>query len=160
MLELNKIYNMDCLDGMKQIDDNSIDCIIADPPYNMGKDYWDKYSKADYSKLIKDWIFEFQRLLKDTGSLYLWHNDFPTLARINVFIDDNTDFIFKNQLVWDKYNGNKRLGGFLKGFIEVEGLRNYQKMAEYCLYYTFQDSSGLNKIYGNVDCFSKIKGSV
>ena len=42
MLELNKIYNMDCLEGMKQIDDNSIDCIISDPPYNMGIDEWDK----------------------------------------------------------------------------------------------------------------------
>ncbi len=37
MLEPNKIYNMDCLDGMKQLDDNSIDLIVTDPPY--GIDY-------------------------------------------------------------------------------------------------------------------------
>ena len=44
MLELNKIYNEDCLEGMKQIEDNSVDLIVTDPPYGysfMGKD-WDK----------------------------------------------------------------------------------------------------------------------
>ena len=33
MLELNKIYNMDCIEWMKLIPDWSIDCIITDPPY-------------------------------------------------------------------------------------------------------------------------------
>jgi site-specific DNA-methyltransferase (adenine-specific) len=37
MLELNKIYNMDCLEGLKLLDDNSIDLIITSPPYNLGK---------------------------------------------------------------------------------------------------------------------------
>ncbi|UGL60742.1 DNA methylase [Staphylococcus phage vB_SauM-HM01] len=32
-LELNKIYNEDCLEGMKKIPDNSIDLIVTDPPY-------------------------------------------------------------------------------------------------------------------------------
>ena len=35
MLELNKIYNIDCLDGLKKIDDKSIDLIFTDPPYNI-----------------------------------------------------------------------------------------------------------------------------
>jgi site-specific DNA-methyltransferase (adenine-specific) len=33
MLEINKIYNEDCLTGMEKIDDASIDCILTDPPY-------------------------------------------------------------------------------------------------------------------------------
>src|SRR5699024_830744 len=32
-MELNKIYNEDCLEGMKKIKDNSIDLIVTDPPY-------------------------------------------------------------------------------------------------------------------------------
>ena len=32
-LEVNKIYNMDCVEGMKLLDDNSIDSIVTDPPY-------------------------------------------------------------------------------------------------------------------------------
>lgn len=33
MLDINQIYHMDCLDCMKEIDDESVDLIIADPPY-------------------------------------------------------------------------------------------------------------------------------
>ena len=36
MLELDKIYNMDCIDGMKQLEDFSIDLILTDPPYGIG----------------------------------------------------------------------------------------------------------------------------
>lgn len=39
MLELNKIYNMDCLEGMKQLDNESIDLCITDPPYGIGKEF-------------------------------------------------------------------------------------------------------------------------
>lgn len=35
MLEIDKIHNMDCLEGMKQIADNSVDCIICDLPYGV-----------------------------------------------------------------------------------------------------------------------------
>ena len=45
MLELDKIYNEDCLTGMQRIDDHSIDCIICDPPYlleNQGGGFWSK----------------------------------------------------------------------------------------------------------------------
>ena len=35
MLEINKIYNQDCLDGLKQIDTDIIDCIVTDPPYQL-----------------------------------------------------------------------------------------------------------------------------
>jgi len=39
MLETNKIYNVDCLDGMKQLDDNSIDLTVTSPPYNNLRTY-------------------------------------------------------------------------------------------------------------------------
>lgn len=35
ILEINKIYNQNCLEGMKQLDDNSIDSIVTDPPYEL-----------------------------------------------------------------------------------------------------------------------------
>lgn len=34
-MELNKIYNEDCLEGMKKIQDESVDCIICDLPYGV-----------------------------------------------------------------------------------------------------------------------------
>ena len=33
MIELNSIYNEDCIEGMKRIPDNSVDCILTGPPY-------------------------------------------------------------------------------------------------------------------------------
>ncbi len=41
-LELNRIYNMDCLDGMREIPDKSIDLVITDPPYGLGFERMDK----------------------------------------------------------------------------------------------------------------------
>jgi len=45
MLELNKIYNCDCLDGFKMLDDNSIDLTVTSPPYDNLRKYkgynWD-----------------------------------------------------------------------------------------------------------------------
>jgi len=45
MLELNKIYNMDCLDGLKLLDDKSIDLTVTSPPYDNLRTYngysWD-----------------------------------------------------------------------------------------------------------------------
>ena len=37
-MTLDKIYNMDCLEGMRQIEDGTIDLIVTDPPYNIGKE--------------------------------------------------------------------------------------------------------------------------
>jgi len=54
-IEVNKIYNLDCLEGMKLLDDNSIDSIVTDPPYGiefMGKE-WDSFSNNTNSALGK-----------------------------------------------------------------------------------------------------------
>ena len=44
MIEINKIYNIDCLNGMKRIQDSSIECAITDPPYFINKmdNNWDR----------------------------------------------------------------------------------------------------------------------
>lgn len=36
---INKIHNMDCLEGMKMLPDNYIDCVVTSPPYNLGGDF-------------------------------------------------------------------------------------------------------------------------
>lgn len=47
----NCIFNEDCLSGVNKIPDNSIDLLLADPPYCLGKDYGnnsDKMNENDY----------------------------------------------------------------------------------------------------------------
>lgn len=74
-LELNKIYNEDCLLGIKNIEDKSIDIIICDPPYNIGKDFGndsDKQNMDDYLIWCDKWIEECFRVLKDNGVMYIY----------------------------------------------------------------------------------------
>lgn len=68
-MKLNMIYNMDCLEGMKQLEDGSVDLIIADPPYNIGKAAWDKID--EYVGWCRAWILECQRKTMEyfTGSM-------------------------------------------------------------------------------------------
>ncbi len=48
MLELNRIYNMDCLEGMKLLDDRSVDLVVTSPPYNIDLGN-NKYNKNPYN---------------------------------------------------------------------------------------------------------------
>ena len=49
-MELDKIYNCDCMEGMKQMEDGSVDCAITSPPYNVGLYVsGDKYAKRNNS---------------------------------------------------------------------------------------------------------------
>lgn len=46
MIELDKIYNMDCIEGMRQMEDNCVDAVVTSPPYNFGlRIHTGKYTK-------------------------------------------------------------------------------------------------------------------
>jgi len=72
---INKIYNEDCIVGMKKIKDESVDIIICDPPYNIGKDFGnnsDKQNMDTYLSWCDEWIQECLRILKPSGTLYVF----------------------------------------------------------------------------------------
>ena len=155
MLPLNTIYNQDCLQGLKLLDDNSIDLIVTDPPYNIGKAKWDKID--DYIEWLGTIFLERQRVLKDNGSFYFFHNDFLQMVELQNWINKNTNFVFKQLIIWNKKFKGASNEGFLQGYNEVGNLRNYQKMAEYCLYYTFQDETGLTTVMLDVNNFPTMR---
>ena len=64
MIDVNKIYNIDCLEGLKKIDDKSVDLIFTDPPYNIKykNEKWD--SRDDYLEFMKKVFLECERVLK------------------------------------------------------------------------------------------------
>jgi DNA modification methylase len=41
MIENNKIYNLDCIEGLKMMETNSVDLIVTSPPYNLNINYSD-----------------------------------------------------------------------------------------------------------------------
>jgi len=65
MLELNKIYNMDCLEGLKQLDDNCIDLTVTSPPYDNLRTY--KGFTWDFESVAK----ELYRVTKQ-GGVVVW----------------------------------------------------------------------------------------
>lgn len=69
MLELNKIYNMECICGMKQIADKSIDMIFVDLPYGKTKNNWDNI--IPFQPLWE----QFERIIKDNGAILLFGQD-------------------------------------------------------------------------------------
>jgi site-specific DNA-methyltransferase (adenine-specific) len=74
-LDINKIYNEDCIIGMKKIPNETVDIIICDPPYNIGKNFGNDSDKQDMNNYLlwcDEWITECLRILKPTGTLYIF----------------------------------------------------------------------------------------
>lgn len=74
-MELNKIYNIDCIEYMRTLQDESVDLIIADPPYlQVVKEQWDNQWEAeqDYINWCRGWIRECCRILKSNGNIVIW----------------------------------------------------------------------------------------
>jgi site-specific DNA-methyltransferase (adenine-specific) len=74
-IEINKIYNEDCIVGMKKIKSETVDIVICDPPYNIGKDFGnnsDKQNMDTYLMWCDAWIQECLRILKPNGTLYIF----------------------------------------------------------------------------------------
>lgn len=66
------LFTGDSIEWMKTINDESIDMVFADPPYNIKKADWDDFgSQEHYIEWSMRWIEQASRILKPTGSLYV-----------------------------------------------------------------------------------------
>lgn len=74
-IEKNKIYNMDCIEGMKSIDSNTIDLIITSPPYFLNKEYEKKWTYEYYCQLMDSVFEEASRILKIGGYMVINFGD-------------------------------------------------------------------------------------
>ena len=87
---------------MKKLPEKSIDIVIADPPYFQIYGQFDFIWKNvnEYIEWCKEWINEVHRILKDSGSFYLWgaigyNNGYP-LFKLTDWIEDNDLFKVRN----------------------------------------------------------------
>ena len=127
MLELNKIYCIDVLEGLKQLDDESIDLIITSPPYNKvglngitkggnwsktidynGSTNNDKMNEEDYQEWQINVLNECYRVLKNDGSLFYNHkNRIHNGEIVSPFAWlFKTPFKIKQELIWDRGSGH------------------------------------------------------
>ena len=110
-MELNKIYNEDCLEGMKRIPDGSVDLIVTDPPYLINyktgyrKDKAHRFNDVilndDNEQLITDYVKECYRILKEDSAMYL----FCSSHKVDFFKKElEKVFSIKNMIIWVKNN--------------------------------------------------------
>ena len=110
---LNKIYNQNCINGMKDIPDNKIDLVITDPPFAINfkskkANYnriasrvlpgYNEIESKDYYNFTYNWMNQINRVLKKSGSMYVfsgWNN----LKDILTALDEN-GFITINHIIW------------------------------------------------------------
>lgn len=121
-MEINKIYNMDCIDGLKSLDSGSIDLIVTSPPYNVGIEYdsWnDNMQWSDYLNWCKEWLTECYRVLKDDGRICINHflctaprKNGDTVSRFPLFdfknIMDDIGYNTHKIAIWDDLTMKKQ----------------------------------------------------
>lgn len=98
-----KIVLKDCVKGLKQIADESVDVVIIDPPYNIGKDFGNESDNQEFKKYLKWcslWLKESERILKPTGTIYIYGFS-EILAHISVQLT-----IPHRWLIWHYTNKN------------------------------------------------------
>jgi len=74
VFELNKIYNLDALEGLKKMPEKSVDLVFFDPPYNVNKDYGvykDNLPQDSYEKFMKEILEESKRISKRGVCVYI-----------------------------------------------------------------------------------------
>ena len=95
MLELNQVYQGDCFELMQEIDDKSVDMILADLPYNLTSNQWDKELPLD-----KLWPI-YQRILKDNG-VAVFTSSQPFSSKL---VMSNVK-MFRHEWIWVKNRGS------------------------------------------------------
>ncbi|MCX8473820.1 MAG: site-specific DNA-methyltransferase [Sediminibacterium sp.] len=108
------IRNGDALELFKTIKDNCIDLIVADPPYNLNKDYGnqsDSKTFAEYIQFTEDWTREAKRVLKPTGTIYVFMG-FRFISYLYQILEKSQKLHFNNWICWYYTQGIGKTKGF------------------------------------------------
>lgn len=129
---INRVIKEDCIRGMQKLPPQSIDLVIADPPYNLSKgnslkwdnsveltglggnwnkvmESWDDMTFEQYWDFTIRWIKESKRLLKPTGSIWVY-GTYHNIGIINVIFQKSGIEII-NEIIWYKRNSFPNLTG-------------------------------------------------
>lgn len=130
-LETQRVYHGNFIEMASQLPDQSVDLIIADPPYNASKgndlamqygtlpgfggnwskiaQVWDDMSLHDYLLFTLSWLTEARRVLKQTGSMWV-HGTYHSAGITNVAMQ-MLEIEIINEIVWYKRNSFPNLAG-------------------------------------------------
>lgn len=123
---INQILSGDCIERLRNLSDNSIDLIFADPPYFMQtdgvllrnngtkfegvEDEWDKFADyKEYDEFCLNWLRECKRILKPSGAIWVI-GSFQNIYRLG-YIMQNLGFWILNDVIWSKPNAPPNFKG-------------------------------------------------
>jgi site-specific DNA-methyltransferase (adenine-specific)/adenine-specific DNA-methyltransferase len=72
---MNTIINKDCIEGARELPDGCADLVIADPPYNLDKDFgpWkESERREEWLPWCREWLAEVKRLLRPGGNVFVY----------------------------------------------------------------------------------------
>lgn len=100
------IYNLDCLEAMTILPDQSINLTVTSPPYNIGKEYENLLPLDDYINWCKKWITEVYRLTLYDGAFwlnlgYLSIKNRAKAIPISYLLWDKIPFYLIQEIVWN-----------------------------------------------------------
>ncbi|MDO8654625.1 MAG: site-specific DNA-methyltransferase [Undibacterium sp.] len=114
---VDTVFNEDALAGLARIPDASIDLILTDPPYGLGKDYGndsDKQASVDYLAWTERWIDAALPKLKASGSLYIF---LTWRYSPEIFVMLKQRMTMLNEIIWDRRVPS--MGGSVRSFTSV-----------------------------------------
>ncbi len=104
----------DSIDVLKTIQSSSIDLIIADPPYNLGKNYGNNHDLKGFDEYInfsRCWLKEVHRVLKETGTIYVFMG-VRFISYLYDILDRELNFFFNSWITWHYTQGLGKTKGF------------------------------------------------
>jgi DNA modification methylase len=108
------IISGDALEVLASLESESIDLVIADPPYNLGKDYGNNHDIKgfdEYLEFSRDWIREAHRALKPNGTIYVFMG-FRFISYLYDILDRQFGMHFNSWIVWHYTQGMGKTRGF------------------------------------------------
>lgn len=137
-METNKIFNGDCVELIKNIPDNSATLIIADPPYNLNKNFGnssDKWANVeDWVNWSKSWIDACIPKLTENGSIFIYGiHHYMCYIQVHLY---NRNLAYRRQIIWNYENGFSGYKGTLAA--HYEPLLWFSKSNEF-IYHTIRE---------------------
>jgi DNA modification methylase len=102
VIERNSLIQGECVKGLAQLEDGSVDLVFADPPFNIGYKYdvyEDRKETDDYLAWTRKWVEQVKRVLKPNGTFWLAIGD-DFAAELKVLVQRDLGFCCRSWIIW------------------------------------------------------------
>jgi len=158
-MDINNVYNVDCLEGMKELENESIDLIYLDPPFftqrkqklfnKLGIEYSfeDKWEDMnEYLDFLKRRFFEMKRVLKEDGNIFV-HCDKIANHRIRILLEEVFgEENFRTEIIWTYKRWSNSKKGLLEGHQNIYHFSKSSKFKFNILYQEYSPSTNIDQI--------------